>query len=412
VASSDDIPQFFDAASSHPLPIRALNRVGRLFVGDQPLTATAVWSTARKGALAECEPTPEAREALSVLLESVAKNVRMNTVGRFSVRDDTVRIARTHLRVHRALRDTREVRTTRLPPPVFIIGWPRTGSTFLHQLLGCDPSSRTIPYWESFDPVPPGPGRPDRRRADLARMLSLLDRIEPRYATIHPMTATSTEECVALFMNDFRTLQFGFQYFVPEYTRWLLEQDASIAYALYEQQLRLIQYHRPHGVRQVLKDPTHLVHLETVVDRFPDARFVFTHRDPAVTLSSICSLVAYTRALFTDEVDPVAIGAEVFGGIWPVALERAGPIRDALPPGRIAHVCHAELVRDPIRTTERVYGDLGIDFSEDARASMRAFVEHEASRRGGRHVHSPEGFGLERAAIRERFSAYCSEFDL
>jgi hypothetical protein len=407
-----DIPQFADAASSHPFPIRALNRVGRLIPGNRPLTADAVWAAARQGPLADLEPTPEAAEALDVLLDSLAANVRMNRVGRFSAKDDTVRIARTHLRIHRALRDTPAVDDVVLPPPIFIVGWPRTGSTFLHQLLGCDPASRTIPYWESFDPVPPEPGKPDRRVAKLAKMLTLLERIEPRYHAIHPMSADATEECVALFMNEFRTLQFDFQYRVPEYANWLIDQDQRIAYDLYRRQLQLIQLHRPTGERQISKDPTHLVHLETLVERFPDARFVFNHRDPAFSISSICSLVSYTRALFTDDVDPLAVGAEIMAGYWPPALENSRKLRASLPAGRAVDVRHPDLARDPVRTVEGIYRGLQLSFSEEARGAMREFIDGQNKAASGRHTHTLEGFGLTREGVRDRFARYCQDLEL
>ena len=95
---------------------------------------------------------------------------------------------------------------TELPTPIFIVGWPRTGTTALHTLLAADPRNRTIPYWESFDPVPPSRG-PDRRAAKVDRMLAQLARIAPDYHAIHPMASDAAEECVALFMNHFRTLQ-------------------------------------------------------------------------------------------------------------------------------------------------------------------------------------------------------------
>jgi hypothetical protein len=407
-----DIPQFKEAASSHPLPIRVLNRVGRLIPGNRPLTAESIWAEARKGPLADLEPTPEAAEALEVLLESLAANVSMNLVGRFSAKDDTVRLARTHLRIHRALRDTPDIESVELPPPIFIVGWPRTGSTFLHQLLACDPASRTIPYWESFDPVPPATGQPDRRVEKLEKMLGLLERIEPRYHAIHPMTANAAEECVALFMNEFRTLQFDFQYRVPEYARWLIGQDQSVAYDLYRRQLQLIQRARPAGERQILKDPTHLVHLETLVERFPEARFVFTHRDPAFSISSICSLVSYTRALFTDEVDPAAVGAEIMSGYWPTALEQGRKIRAGLPDGRAVDVRHPDLAADPIRAVEGIYASLGLSLSEAARTAMSLFVDSQKEERTARHLHALEGFGLTREAVRDRFSSYCEDLSL
>jgi hypothetical protein len=405
-----DIPLFRDAASSHPLPIRVLNRIGRLVPGSRRLCADAIWEAARMGDLADCEPTPEARAALDVLVDSLSTNVRLNLVGWYSARDDTTRLARTHLRVHRALEQGSAIEGTKLPPPVFIVGWPRTGSTFLHQLLAQDPASRSIPYWESFDPVPPESGRPDRRIQKLEEMLKLLDRIEPRYHAIHPMTAESPEECVALFMNEFRSLQLDFQYRIPGYADWLLSEDASIGYGAYRKQLELIQFHRNTGERQILKDPTHLVHLETVMEQFAEAKFVFTHRDPAVAISSICSLVAYTRALFSDDVDPRAIGAEMMAGYWPTALEAGRLLRATLPAGRAVDVRHPDLLRDPIATVEAIYRELGFDFSEAARDAMARFVSLQ--NRDARHLHTLEGFGLRPEGVRDRFADYCEALDL
>jgi hypothetical protein len=336
----------------------------------------------------------------------------MTLVGRYSAKDDTVRLAKTHLRIHRALRETPEIAGTPLPSPIFIVGWPRTGTTFLHQLLAQDPVHRTIPYWESFDPVPPPAGQPDKRIEKLDEMLKLLSRIEPRYDAIHPMTAEAPEECVALFMNEFRTLQFDFQYRVPEYARWLLGQDARAAYRLHRRQLELIQFHRPSGERLVLKDPTHLIHLSALIEVYPDARIVFTHRDPAIALSSICSLVAYTRALFTDAVDPQAVGSEVLSGYWPEAMEAARELRKGMSDDRAVDVRHADLQRDPLGTVERIYSSLGFPLSQPARASMQRFLDPRRKAPSGKHVHSLEGFGLDSDAVRERFETYCKDLEL
>jgi hypothetical protein len=391
--------------------VRLLNAIGRLVPRFGRYSADAWWAAARKGDLADCDPTPEAREALEALVDSIESDVRLNLVGRFSAKSDTVRMARTHLRVHRALREAPEIAGTSLPPPLFIIGWPRTGTTLLHQLLSQDPTSRTIPYWESFDPVPPLRG-PDRRIERLAGMLRQLERIAPNYQAIHPMEPELAEECVALFMNELRSLQFDFQYRAPGYVRWLLEQDPCIAYEAYRRQLQLIQFHRPCGERFVLKDPTHLVHLETLIELFPDARFIFTHRDPAKAISSICSLTAYTRAIFSDEVDPREIGAEVLSGHWPLALERAQSIRSRLTPDRSTDMRHTDLSRDPVGTVEQTYRALGLSLDDAARAAMKAFLERKRSGPKGVHVHAPEGFGLRAEAIRERFKGYCETFDL
>ncbi|HEX5066119.1 MAG TPA: sulfotransferase [Myxococcota bacterium] len=390
--------------------MRALNRAGRLAPGALTPSADAWWRGASIAEPEAGEPTPAARDASAALAESLCADARLSLIGRFTARDEGVRLAATHLRTQRALREQPEIARVKLPDPIFVIGWPRSGTTFLHRLLSMDPETRTIPYWESFDPVPPQSGE-DRRAAKLERLLARLEQIAPAYQAIHPMKADDAEECVALFTNDFRTLQLDIQYRLPGYVRWLLAQDARVAYEGYYRQLQLIHHHRPHGARFVLKDPTHIVHLETVIALFPDAKLVFTHRDPAIAISSICSLYAHTRALLSDDVDARALGQEVMQGYWPASLERAQALRLRLDPARCTDVRHADLARDPLGTAEVLYRALGLELSDAAREAMRAFVARDAASRA-RHAHAPEGFGLRGDAIRERFAGYVARFDL
>lgn len=320
-------------------------------------------------------------------------------------------MAAQHLRVEQTLRETPAILATDIPSPIFLVGWMRTGTTFVHRLLAQDPDTRTMPYWESMYPVPPARGKDERPR-QLARVLKQLQSISPNYEAIHPMGASEPEECVALFTNVFRTLQYNVQYRVPGYIEWLQGQDARVAYGQYRQQLQLVQHYRPHGSRFALKDPTHSVFLDTILELFPNARFVFTHRDPATTMSSLCSLYAYTRALFSDDVDPHALGPELMNSYLPSSLERALALADALPSGRVAHVRHVDVRHDPIATMAQAYQDLGMELSAPARAGMRAMLDAEARKPRDIHIHSPEGFGLTAEGVRERLADYCRRFDL
>jgi hypothetical protein len=378
-----DVPRFTTARVSHPWLVRGMNRVGRV-LPMRRLDPDRIWADAIAKEGGDAAPSRAVREALAVLVDDLERNVDFTALGRFSALDDTLRLARTHLRIERALAAAPEILDTELPPPVFIIGWARTGTTFLHQLLAQDPANRTMPYWESFDPVPPGPGEPDRRAARLDAMLGQLRFLAPGYDAIHPMTADSPEECVALFMNVFRTHQFDFQY----------------------------RSARPAGRRFLLKDPTHILHLETIRDVFPQAKFIFTHRDPAEAISSVGSLIAYTRALFTDDVDPAAIGRELLEGYWPTALEEARRFRGTLPSGHAVDVRHPALRADPIGTADRIYEALALPFTEDARDGMTRFLEARGASPGGRHHHALETLGLSREGLRDRFADYCEAVDV
>lgn len=403
--------QFTTAKAVQPWWYRAVNGVGRILPSFGEPSAEAWFEKARKQNPGVGDPRPETVAALDALLRSIRADASLSFSGQIAAKMDSLRMAGQHLLIEQALRDTPAIEQTELPSPIFLIGWMRTGTTFAHRLLAQDPDTRTMPYWESMFPVPPKDGK-DERAAELTHVLGQLEAISPNYEAIHPMGAEEPEECVALFTNVFRTLQYNVQYRVPSYVEWLRDQDPRIAYGQYKQQLQLVQHYRPHGKRFALKDPTHSVFVDTILEVFPDARFVFTHRDPAATLSSLSSLYAYTRALFSDDVDPLALGPELMASYLPSTLEKAVERVDQLPAGRVAHVRAPELFADPIAAMSKAYGDLGMELSEAARAGMQHLLDDEARKPKDVHIHSPEGFGLTREGIRERLSGYCERFDL
>lgn len=410
-SSDQSVSQYINAKSSRPFWMRAVNTVGRLSPNFMRPSAAQWWKSAQKSKPETGEPEAATREALSALTQSINADAKLNLIGRISAADDTVRMAKNHLRINQLLREQPEIPNTELPEPVFIIGLPRTGSTVLHLLMSQDSAHRTIPYWESFDPIPPV-NKPDRRPQKVEKMLDQLANLAPDYHAIHPMEANMTEECVALFMNEMRTLQFDIQYHIPGYVSWLLAQDAQIAYQFYLRQLKIIQHFRPAGQRFILKDPTHTVHLSTVLEVFPKAKIIFTHRDPVKTISSICSLYAHTRAIFSDEVDPFDIGTEIQQGYWPDAITSSQLIRAQLPKEQYADICQADLARDPMGTMQSLYQQLGFEFDETVQAAMQAFLDKDVAKHSKAHHYSPEGFGLSADSLREQFADYIEAFDL
>jgi hypothetical protein len=396
--------QFTTARAAQPRWYRTVNRIGRVLPRYGAPSSEKLFAKAKRQNGNAGDPRPETIEALDALLRSVQDDAALSFAGRIAASMDCLRMATQHLAIERAIRETPEILSSELPPPIFLVGWMRTGTTFVHRLLARDPDTRTMPYWESMYPVPPKNGKDDRPEQ--------LESISPSYEAIHPMGAHEPEECVALFTNVFRTLQYNVQYRVPGYVEWLQSQDPRIAYRQYREQLQIVQYHRPHGARFALKDPTHSVFVETILELFPNAKLVFTHRDPAATLSSLCSLHAYTRALFSDDVDPLALGPELMRSYLPSSLEQALQVTDRLPPGRVAHVRHVDVRRDPIVTMAQAYRDLGMELSDEAGVAMQTMLDEEARKPRDVHIHSPEGFGLTAAAVRERLAGYCARFDL
>ncbi len=405
------VPQFTHANHAHSWWVRAVNTIGgELEPVGQP-NPDIWWERAQRQNPSAGDPTPDTRDALDAFTRSLNEDASLNFIGKVAAWLDCTRMASTHLRVEQALRERPEVAHTQLPTPVFVLGLFRSGTTILHRLLGEDPNNRTLPHWESFDPTP-RPEGPVRAQTTLSRFLKMADVVSPNIKAIHPMDAYQTDECRGMFTNVFRTPQLNVQYRVNGYVDWLFEQDATIAYRHHRRQLQLAYHQRPYGKRFVLKDPTHTFFIDAILEVFPNARFVFIHRDPVDTLSSICSLYAYARAVFSSDVDAHAVGAEIAASYLVRGLEPAIARVDRLPPGRVAHVRAPDLSRDAVGTIASAYRTLGMELGDEARRAMREYMVQKRLRPGARHLHSAEGFGLEPRAIRERFTSYCQRFDL
>lgn len=405
------VPQFTHARDSHAWWVRAANTIGGSLEPVGHPSDEVYWERAQRLNPEAGDPTPDTRAALAALTQSLNEDAALNFIGKIAAWLDCTRMASTHLRIEQALRDAPTIEQTELPAPIFVLGLFRSGTTALHRLLGQDPDTRTLPHWESFDPVHTPEG-PEPRQRKLARTLMLADVVSPSIKAIHPMDAYQTDECRAMFTNVFRTPQFNVQYRVSGYLDWLLEQDASVAYRHYRRQLQLVQCFRPHGNRFVLKDPTHTFFVDTIVDVFPEARFIFIHRDPVETLSSICSLHAYARSVFSSDVDAHAIGAELSDSYMMRLLEPAVAAVDRLPADRVVHVRSPDLSRDPVGTVAEAYRGLGLELSEEAQVAMQAHTRAKRQIANPDHEHSSEGFGLDANVLYERFASYCARFDL
>lgn len=348
-------------------------------------------------------------EEYATLLASIESEARLHWIGRLAARDDTLRLIRTQIRTRRALLDD-PVEAVETLPPLIILGWPRTGSSYLLGLLARDPANRALPYYESFDPVPPE--GPDRRAEQVDSMLRLVDRLAPGYQAIHPMKGAEPEECVPIFMLAFRTLQFDIQYRVPGYRRFLRGSDPLPAYRFHRDVLRLIQRARPQGRRWLLKDPTHLLSFETLHALHPEARFIHLHRDPVEAIGSICSLYAHTRGMFSDHVDPEALGREILTGDWATGLEALLEARRARPGIPVADLRYENLRRDPVAAIEGAYASLDLPFPDEARRAIQQHARAHPQHARGRHRYTLERFGLRADEVRERFADYTGRFGL
>ena len=233
--------------------------------------------------------------------------------------------------------------------PVFVIGLPRTGTTALSQLVAADPQFRSLRLWESGAPVPPPEAatqHTDPRIAAAEAGLAMMNKMFPLMQTMYHSEATTATECQDLMGMSFRTEHFDGSARVPSYLEWVVDSDIRGTYEYHRRVLRLLQWHCPPRLWH-LKTPVHMFALDALLDAYPKARFLWSHRDPAEVLGSVCSLIHYTRSWSSNRDDALELGPEQTER-WAEGVRRAMDFRARVGDDRFADVSFAALQTDPI----------------------------------------------------------------
>ena len=296
--------------------------------------------------------------------------------------------------------------------PVFVIGLPRTGTTALSQLVGADPQFRSLRMWESQQPCPPPElvtQHSDPRIAQAEAGLAMMNEMFPLFSSMYNSEATAATECQDLMGMSFRTFHFDGVVRVPGYLAWLMDCDMRETYAFHRTALKLLQWHCPPNLWH-LKTPVHMYNLDALVEAYPHAKFMWSHRDPARVLASVCSLIRYCRSWSSDRDDAAELGAEQLE-CWAEAVRRAMSFRDRVGDGRFADVSFGELQRDAVTTVSKAYEQLGLHFSDDSLRAVQGWArEHEPGAKGA-HVYELSDYGLTPDGVREQFAHYLATYD-
>ncbi|RRO18011.1 sulfotransferase [Saccharopolyspora rhizosphaerae] len=292
--------------------------------------------------------------------------------------------------------------------PIFVTGLPRTGTTALHRLLTADPGHQGLELWLTEVPQP----RPPRATWEDDPVFQGIQagytqhHVEhPEFMGVHYMSAEQVEECWQLLRQSMRSVSYECLAHLPTYSRWLAGQDWTSAYARHKRNLQLIGLPDRHR-RWVLKNPSHLFALDALLETYPDALVIQTHRDPRTAIASVCSLAAHATRGWSETFQGEVIGRDQLD-LWSRGLEEFTAARARHDPDRFFDVRYEDFVADPIGVVERIYQHFTLPLSDEAAASMRDLhAESTTGHAKPAHRYSLADFGLRPEEVDERFSGW------
>ena len=353
------------------------------------------------------------RESLGQLCASAESELDLSPVGRRNLHGQILDYLVQRLRFQDLWTRHPEILDEPVEAPVIIVGLPRSGTTFLQQLLASDSRFRPVPFWENLSPLPrhdpairPPDDAPLIEQAE--KNVEGLRRTAPGLLALHQLAAEMPEEEIYLLGPGFASMVHEWVYILPGYARWFARQDQTPGYMHFRKVIQTLQWMRGRRGRWLLKAPQHMEQLKPLMAAFPDAIVAETLRDPLTSAASLANLCCYGQRLRTEHPDPFAAGeaAENVIGRLVEAYVRDRP--EGNP--QFVPVPFADLMAWPVELAEAVLAAAGMEPTAQGRAAMQAYVEENA--KAPRHPvdYAPEDFGIDMGRLRARLQGYYRRF--
>ena len=358
---------------------------------------------------------PSFREPLTLLTDALEREAQLSTIGRIGAQRTLLDHLEARLYITDTFKQHPELDEAPVVAPIFIIGMPRTGTTILHELFAMDPANRVPMAWEVKYPWPP-PEREtyetDPRIIQMDNQLAQLDKIAPEFKIKHPMGAAFPQECVAFEAFDFTTMLWHSTHNVPSYYAWLNPLDRRPVYRTHRRVLQYLQWKCPADC-WVLKSAAHMWGIEALFETYPDARIIYTHRDPVRVVASITSLLSSLQSVATDHVDPHRIARDWSQTLLD-GLELMEASRDRLGLGahQIFDMKLDEFMQDEMAMMRKIYAHFGRELGDVAETRMRAHLDGHRLDSRGTHRYRMTDSGLDPDEQRERFAFYLERNDI
>ncbi len=355
----------------------------------------------------------EFREALTRLVDSTNRESTLSAIGTVAFPADVQRILVNRLRFAADLKKHPEILDEDVSDPIVVIGLPRTGTTKLQRMMAADPDVQRLEYWRVLNPAPfpeTIPGQADPRIAAAEQAIAMMAQLMPGWSELHPTAAEAVDEEEFLKLFTFKCIFTQLARPLPSFKAWYFAQPQQGTYRYMKQLLQYLQWQDggKQGRPWILKTPGHLGNMDLVLECFPKATVVVTHRDPRKLVPSLCRLAESSWRFFSESVDMQALGQaglHDFLGEMKKHLRWRDRVGDA---ANVYDVRYEQIRDDPLGVIGEIYRRAGRELTPQRKQAMLDWAANQTSHREGNY--KAEDYGLSDAVIDEAYREYNERF--
>ena len=314
------------------------------------------------------------------LLEVIEAEAKLNFFGRILTRTDFVNYLCVRLAITNAYKLHPEIDQQKITEPVFILGFGRSGTTILHEVLALDPQFRSVRRWEAMYPWPapePATYDTDPRIKKANDFVELVWRASPEWRAMHAWGGDLPVEDIEFTYSAFMSEVWVTAFQIPTYEKYFEKQDVAYHLAWHKRFLKLLQWKHPKP-HWLLKNPTHMPRLPKLLEAYPDAKIIIPHRDPITSNDSVVNVMGVIYSWRTDDPYGGGVGDEWMmpeprAKVWDMVIDQidTGKLRK----GFYTNVLYADFMKDPGPAIQNIYKDLGLNLSDDIHKKMLAFLD-------------------------------------
>ena len=348
------------------------------------------------------------REPLEFMLRCIEQRPERDAIHQ-SLDPQFVEALVNRLRVADHLRQHPELEDAPIESPVIVMGMPRTGTTAVSYLLGCDPRWRSLLNWEAVDSVPPPTTATLTTDPRCVAKKAMQEQILPQipFGVPHWEWADGPTECIFVQAQDFKALSWESRIASRDFSDYMLHCDMSTAYDYQKKVMRVLQSQAPG--RWALKMPSHSLHFTWALRAFPDARFIWTHRNPFKTVASHGNMMTTAHLSALGRVDEPFIH-DHYPHQLAEHVNRPMRLRASLPEDKVFDVYCSEFLSDPIAGMRGLYAWLGETLEPEVEQAMRDWMEEDSKRQSSRPKYGLEDFGWTEASLTPLFEEYLDRY--
>lgn len=356
----------------------------------------------------------EVEGALNILLNSINTQAQLNAIGAVKMEDRLLHLLRNRLRMQRDFRAHPEIDEQQIVRPLIISGLPRTGSTKMQKILAASGDFKYQNFWQGYSMSLFGGQRgedPAPRIKEADEQVRWFNQAAPLASSIHEFSTFEPEEESLIYEHNIVSSYHQAFSFVPDFMQWWMVQDGRPQIAFIKKGLKYLQWQFYDGDPRpwVLKCPMYPGFEPLLMEAFPDATIVCTHRRSPDVISSCASLLHYYHKAHSDADRKAIYGPMMLEGMA-MGVENYMNKRDENPGMKLFDAAYSDITKNSGQLIERIYAAAGRTTTEKARLGMRQWERENSQHKLGVHRHTLEDFLLSEEMVNTKFKRYIDRF--